>query len=260
MKKPLKSRSIEKRLIGYGTMSMAIAAAIAPNAGAGVVYWATDVTTPTGGGIYFNVITGASSNVSSNSLAPGATTGEFALENEISTPSFFKAFVIGSSNNKFAVAGAASNPGSANPYPTSAARLAINTKIDAGLTFNNPGKVYSAALSSFVPNNVFTSLASNFGAVGQWNALGSDFLGLSFQDGSQTDYGWAEITVNPDYTVTLDAVAYDDSGNAILAGDVPASSSTPEPNSLLLMALGATGLAAYRRKLAAKRSKVPVGQ
>jgi len=234
MKKLLsKSRSIEKRLIGYGTMSMAIAAAIAPNAGAGVVYWATDAaTTPVGGGIYFNVITGSTSTVSSSALSPGPTAGEFVLQNEVSS-NLFKAFIKGASHNKFAVV---DTPSSSPNLPTSAARLAVNTKIGPGLQFGNPGT------SNAVRNNIFSSLASNFSAVGQWNARGTDYLGLTFDIGSQTDYGWAQITINPDYTVTLDGVAYDDSGNPILAGEAP------EPNSLLLMALGATGLAAYRRK------------
>jgi len=239
---------IEKRLAGYGVMSMAIAAAVAPNAAADAVYWATDATTPVGGGIYFNVITGSTTSVaSSNSLEPGAIAGEFALENIVGSRGFLQAFLVGSASNEFAVARAGSSDG-LSPYPTSAARLARNATVGPGLSFNNPKRLFSSGGSSY-PNNVFPSLADNDFDLGHWNALGSGYLGLTFQDGSQTDYGWAQITINPDYTITLDAVGYDDSGNPIPAGEAP------EPDSMLLMAMGASGLECYRRKLEARRRK-----
>lgn len=241
--------AIEKRLAGYGAMSVAIAAAVAPNAGAATVYWAPDVTTPVGGGVYFNVINGSTTSVaSSSSLQPGAIAGEFALENIVGSEGFRRAFLVGSATNEFAVARAASSE-NLSPYPTSAARLAKFFPIGPGLSFNNPKRLTSVGGSSY-PNNVFPSLANNdFAELGQWNALGSDFLGLTFQVDSQTDYGWALITINPNYTVTLDAMGYDDTGDSIPAGGAP------EPNSMLLMALGASGLEAYRRKLANSRQK-----
>lgn len=232
--------SIEKRLTGYGAMSVAIAAAFVPSAKAGTVVACVDVTTPVGGGLYFNVVTGAVSCESfppgSHAfLTPGSAPGSFALSNEVGG-SLKKAFVFASSagkNNKFAVAS------SAGGLNSSAARLAKNAKI-------GPGGIDTFA-------NRYSSLASNRPSsvqVGHWNALGTGYLGLEFEVGSQTDYGWAEITVNGNYTITLDSVGYDDSGNPVLAG---AAAPTPEPNSLLLMVLGAAGLAAYRRKRAAKR-------
>lgn len=245
-----KCPSIEKRLAGYGTMSLAIAAAVAPNANASAISWSPGVTTPLGGGIYFNVVTGETTVVNSNSLEPGSLDGEFALENLSAPPSFVQDFFLGSANNKFAVSPATSNPASLSPYPTSAARLAVNTMIGPGLAFDNPELLTSSGGGSF-RNNVFPSLASNFGDFGQWNDLGTGYLGLTFDIGSQTDYGWAKITVNADYTVTLDAIGYDDTGNAIAAGAADA----PEPNSLLLMALGAAGLAGYRRKQSAKATQ-----
>jgi len=225
-----KSTSVEKRLAGYGTMSVAVAAALVPNANAApIIYYPADVTTPVGGALYFNVVNG-STNTEPGSLGipmPGESPGEFALFNEVGV-TLQKAFVFGSSNNKFAVS--QSLGGGSN---SSAARLTFDTKIGQELNFAN----------------FFSSLASNRPAsvqAGHWNALGTDYLGLEFEIGSQTDYGWAQITVNSNYTITLDGVAYNNSGGSIGAGE------TPEPNSLLLMALGAAGLAAYRRKRAAK--------
>lgn len=224
--------SIEKRLIGYGTMSVAIAAAFAPSASAGTVYWPVDVTTPVGGGIYFNVVTGSVTPEPGphGFLTPGSSPGAFALSNEVGSSALLKAFALGSSkglNNRFAVSS------SQNGANSSAARLALGKTIGPGLNFAN----------------FFSSLASNRETpAGHWNALGTGYLGLTFDIGPQTDYGWAEITVNSNYTITLDGMAYDSSGSSISAG----AGEAPEPNSLLLMALGAAGLGAYRRKRAAR--------
>ncbi len=54
---------IEKRLLGYGAMSLAIAAVALPNANATPINWAPDSTTPVGSGIYFNVVTGSITSV-----------------------------------------------------------------------------------------------------------------------------------------------------------------------------------------------------
>jgi hypothetical protein len=70
-------------------------------------------------------------------------------------------------------------------------------------------------------------------------------LQFELADGS-THYGWAELTLNPGYTVTLDAFAYETDPDVPIT--VPEAGST---HSLLLMAMGAMGLAAYRTRRAA---------
>jgi hypothetical protein len=82
--------------------------------------------------------------------------------------------------------------------------------------------------------------------IGAWDAGERGFLGLRF-DGPGDDryYGWADITVHSTQSITMHAYAYDDSGLPIHVGD---RGYIPEPSTLGLLALGATGLAAVRRR------------
>lgn len=164
-------------------------------------------------------------------ILPGATGGNFALLNSNPPPTGKAAWFIASSLNQFEVA-----PNANQPNYSSVARITQNTVVGPTKTFKN------GFGSQMLADNSFGSLAP-----GNWTTLGSGYVGLKFELNSQTDYGWAYITVNSNYTVTLDFVGYDNSGAATTTPTVP------EPNSLLLLVMGAAGIGAYRRKLAAKR-------
>jgi len=91
---------------------------------------------------------------------------------------------------------------------------------------------------------------------GQWQVGDRGFLGLEIVVNGQTDYGWADVSLNnggtppsrhsnpddPTGQFTLYGYAYDDSGLPITAGAIP------EPSSLALLAVGAAGVAALRRR------------
>jgi hypothetical protein len=105
---------------------------------------------------------------------------------------------------------------------------------------------------------------NNFSATtpgGEWQVGDTGFLGLQIDINGQIDYGWAEVRLNSaspvsssstssaalnadvaDGEFTLLGYALDTSGLPIQAGAIP------EPSSLALLALGAAGVVALRRR------------
>jgi hypothetical protein len=121
-----------------------------------------------------------------------------------------------------------------------ASKLAFGQHISAGhflaATASFPG--YLAAGHGF-PNS-------------QWLNAGTGFIGFKFNGGAGVQYGWARVTMDsglPDlgHTFTLVDYAFGDPGQQILTGQT----SVPESGSSLgLLALGAVGVLALRRKWA----------
>lgn len=82
---------------------------------------------------------------------------------------------------------------------------------------------------------------------GQWTNVADRYLGLRFQIGGNTHYGWARLDVSVDaqayYTAHLTGYAYND-----VAGAGIHASAIPEPSTLGLLAGGILGLALWRRR------------
>jgi len=105
------------------------------------------------------------------------------------------------------------------------------------------------------PGGVFTGASSmayvrrtSFGFMvyrGLW-VNESGYLGFEFTDSTGLHFGWAYLSLDPHATTgVLSEFAYDTiPGQAIEAGQT----STPEPGTLGLLALGALGLGLWRRK------------
>jgi len=97
-----------------------------------------------------------------------------------------------------------------------------------------------------------------FADLGEWTGLGgqSGYMGIKFDfapqgQSAEFHYGWIDFSVNEaGNELTLNSWAYEDvEGKAIAAGDT--GSPVPVPGSLALLASGATGLAALRRRKSA---------
>jgi len=88
---------------------------------------------------------------------------------------------------------------------------------------------------------------------GGWQSGVTGYAGFRFKTGGTTDYGWFKLVYSDvdglPGSLTFLGGAFDDTGAAILTGD-EGTSSTPEPGTagLALLALGAAGVVALRRR------------
>lgn len=224
--------SLEKRLAAYGAMSLALAAVSSPaGALAGPVAYAPPgqpwQTAGTGGAIFFNPSTGSAFSTP----APGTYTalpGDYELFMEVDSPTRTVDTLQSPGGGEFVV-----SPASTFGVPL---RLAFGDAIGPGLYFRQS---FSTLASNFMssPPGFFNPASPGTSAEGY---VGLDYTG---------NYGWADIVINADYTISLNAFGYDPDGASVTAG--AGLDPVPEPASIILMALGAAGMTAFRRRQSA---------
>ena len=104
-------------------------------------------------------------------------------------------------------------------------------------------------ISTQAAGGVFGTLAYNGGYANSQFVNTSGIFGFSFDAGNGLQFGWARITAAgdaPTNTYTIEEYAFASVGEEIAAGQTVAA--IPEPSSLGLLALGAVGVLATRRK------------
>ena len=123
-------------------------------------------------------------------------------------------------------------------YPSN---LAYGQVIDSALDFNLP---------SGSANRQDMAWGSGYGNSQFLNA-GTSYIGFTFDLGGGAQYGFIEVEMDgaPVNTGTLVGYGYGMVGEAVFAGQRP--SIVPEPSALGVLALGAFGVAAWRRKRSA---------
>jgi hypothetical protein len=146
----------------------------------------------------------------------------------------------------------------------SKAKAGINGQAPSSGAAAASGYAFKLSNSATIGSNLtfqlgYSSLQDNFitPGTGNWHPGDEGFLGLTFLFNGSTAYGWADVTLNNlDGTgpgvFTLHGFAFEDSGAAIAAGATAGgSSSVPDSGStLMLLAAGATGVLALKRRQA----------
>jgi len=232
--------TLEKRLASYGAMSLAVASGFAamPAEANTIIYWNTssslDNTTDATQPVYFNPVTGSLSN----------TNYDFEL-----FPSFNPNAGFNPGNPS------CSSPGNHMPGCMSSQVTLLGTGINrvednGGFAADMAGAIpgpygYGFGQQGLITDSTGTAFGSYLPAYG--------YVGLRLGNG---DYGWAQLEILGADNVKLLGFAYDEvAGQSLNAAQTSNNNnlgggggSAPEPGTLIMLALGATGIAALRRR------------
>ena len=108
------------------------------------------------------------------------------------------------------------------------------------------GAVIGPATGYQSPGAGYVDLGPTFG---NWAAGGHGYVGLTIRNplgatSSDIFYGYAEINVNPDYSITLLSFAYND----VQGAAITTVSTVPEPTAMAMAPLALAAFAAFRRR------------
>lgn len=218
------SRSLPQKLALYGLGVSA--ASFASSAKADIVY--SGPVEFTGNTIFYDL-----ENVAPPAMTGDATNHDFELSIKKAKPSSFD-----NSTN-------AATSGYTDSVTRGMNSSSYAIKHSAGDTIGNSGNfAQSPFLQNDYPGGTFPAGED----LGDWHPGDRGFLGLKLVVGTDTFYGWADVTLNNldgsgDGAFTLHGYAYDNTaGTAIEAGAVP------EPSTIALLVAGAAGVVALKRR------------
>jgi hypothetical protein len=130
---------------------------------------------------------------------------------------------------------------------TNSLNLTFVTLNNMAAAIENPlaGSANIGAGRAFLGEFNLGSVNPGQSAVGPWVGATNAFLGMTVNVGQDFHFGWVRLSVDENLGIVFQDLAIESEPNVSIAAGAGA---VPEPGSLGLLALGAAGLAAWRKR------------
>jgi len=133
------------------------------------------------------------------------------------------------------------------PYRT---QFVLASRLHSGQLIS--ARQFSSAQSAVLAIASHDFCDPKFGWIGRFDGKDAGFVGFKFNNGSGDQYGWARIKMAPGMNINqnfkLLDYAYGDVGDQVHAGQTSSDDTRTNKGSLGLIAIGAAGLLAWRRR------------
>jgi len=113
-------------------------------------------------------------------------------------------------------------------------------------TFNGVERLASgrSVSDADIFTGTFTIMASTESWVNEWDGFGRGYVGVRFNnEAGEAFHGYADVTVNTDYTATLHGFAYQNIPSAMMI-----TGAVPEPTAVVMAGLGVVAFCGRRKR------------